>query len=204
MEQNAQTRRLIVTQGDITLMPLPQGALVNPSNTGLILNRGVGAAIARRGGPFIQQTLHMARSGLKGNRLEPGRAIDTEPGQLSAKRLIHVAIIGAKKINNRLISHAILNAYDLADDLGYRQVAFPTVGVGGVTGFPLDKFLETFWRITVEEYPRAQNLREVYLCMYKAEDFAAARDFALAHQEELPRSVTLEINESGLTPGMFR
>lgn len=203
MENNEQTRRLIVTQGDITLMPLPQGALVNPSNTGMILGRGVSAAIARRGGPFIQQTLHMARSGLRNNRLEPGRAIDTEPGQLHAKRLIHVAIIGAKKINSRLISNAILNAFDLADDKGYKQVAFPAIGCG-MAGFPLDKFLELFWRIMAEEYPKSSNLREVYLCMFNEEEFAAARDFAIAHQDELPKSLSLEINETGFTPGMFR
>ncbi|MFU8805535.1 MAG: macro domain-containing protein [Bradymonadaceae bacterium] len=203
MDDNDQTRRLIVTQGDITLIPLPEGALVNPSNTGMILGRGVSAAIARRGGPFIQQTLHMARSSLRNNRLDPGKAIDTEPGQLHAKRLIHVAIVGAKKINNRLISNAILNALDLADDRGLKQIAFPAIGCG-LAGFPLDKFLELFWRIIAEEYPRTQHLREVYLCLFDENEFAVARDYAAAHQDELPESITLEINESGLTPGMFR
>ncbi|MBA2665179.1 MAG: macro domain-containing protein [Bradymonadaceae bacterium] len=203
MERDPQQRRLIVTQGDITLIPLKEGALVNPSNTGLILNSGVGAQIARRGGPFMQQTLHMARSRLRNNRLDPGKALATEPGQLHAKKLIHVAIIGAKKVNNRLISNAILNAYDMADDLELRQVAFPAVGCG-VSGFPMDKFLELFWRITAEELPRASHLREVYLCVYEGEEFEAARAYATEHADELPKSIVVEVNETGLAPGMFR
>ncbi len=196
------THNLIITQGDITLLPLKDGALVNPSNTGLILGSGVSGAIARRGGPYIQQTLHMARSMLNGNRLDPGKAVDTEPGQLNCKRLIHVAIVGAKEVNNRLISNAILNAYDLADELELSQLAFPAVGCG-VAGFPLEKFLETFWKITGQELPRLTNVKDVYLCMYDDDEFEAACDYADAHADEMPEEIKLEISESGISAGVF-
>ena len=200
--ENEKQHHLIITQGDITLLPVKDGALVNPSNTGLILGSGVSGAIARRGGPFMQQTLHMARSQLKKNRLEPGKALDTEPGQLHCKRLIHVAIVGAKKINDRLITNAILNAYDLADELELTQIAFPALGTG-MAGFPLEKFLEIFWKITSQELPRLNHVREVYLCLYEGEEFETACAFADAHAAEIPEEILVEINESGFTGGFL-
>ncbi|WP_230469908.1 macro domain-containing protein [Lujinxingia vulgaris] len=201
-------RHLIVTQGDITLISMPEGALVNPSNTGLILNSGgnsdntVSNAIARRGGPFMQQTLHMTRSGLRNNRLEPGRAVDTEAGQLPVKRLIHVSIVGAKKINARLVSNAILNAYDLADELELKELAFPAIGLqmGGIT---LEEFMEIFWRITAEELPRLKHVRQVYLCLFSGEEYEAGSAYAEQHVDELPESIDLEISESGFARGIF-
>ncbi len=196
------THNLIITQGDITLLPLTDGALVNPSNTGLILGGGVSGAIARRGGPYMQQTLHMARSMLRNNRLEPGKAVDTEPGQLNCKRLIHVSIVGAKKINDRLISNSILNAYDLADDIELSQLAFPAVGCG-VAGFPLDRFLDIFWNITAQELPRLKNVTDVYLCMYDDDEFEAACNFADANADRMSEAIKLEISESGFSAGVF-
>lgn len=196
------TRNLIITQGDITLLPLKDGALVNPSNTGLILGSGVSGAIARRGGPYIQQTLHMARSMLNDNRLSPGQAVDTEPGQLNCKRLIHVAIVGADDVNERLIANAVLNAYDLADDLELSQLAFPAIGCG-VAGFPLDKFLDIFWKITGQELPRLDHVTDVYLCMYDDDEFETTCDYADEHVEEMPEEIKLEISESGISTGVF-
>ena len=202
MAEEKSSRTLVITQGDITMLRLSEGALVNPSNTGLILGSGVSGAIARRGGPYLQQTLHMARSQLKKNRLDPGKAIDTEPGQLGFKRLIHVAIVGAKKINDRLISNAILNAYDMADELELKQVAFPAIGCG-VAKFPLEKFLEIFWKITAQELPRMQHVKEVYLCMYEGADFEAACAHAQEYAEKMPASVSVKVSETGFIGGMF-
>ncbi len=201
MEQESQ-RNLIITQGDITLLPVKDGALVNPSNTGMILGGGVSGAIARRGGPYMQQTLHLARSNLRKNRLEPGKAIDTEPGQLHCKRLIHVAIVGAKKINDRLISNCILNAYDLADELELTQIAFPALGTG-VAGFPMERFLEIFWKITAQELPRLAHVREVYLCLFEGKEFEAACAFADANAARIPPEILVEINESGFAGDFF-
>ncbi|RAL21764.1 hypothetical protein DL240_13005 [Lujinxingia litoralis] len=195
-------RHLVVTQGDITLISMPEGALVNPSNTGLILNSGVSSAIARRGGPFMQQTLHMARSGLRNNRLEPGRAIDTEAGQLPVKRLIHVSIVGAKKVNARLVSNAILNAYDRADELELKQLAFPAIGLQP-TGLSIDEFMEIFWRITSEELPRLKHVEQVYLCLFSGDEYDAGSAYAEKHADELPAAIELEISETGFAKGLF-
>ena len=89
----------------MTLLPLRDGAIINPSNTGMILtNRGIGQQLLRRAGPFIQQTLHTERSRLRGGRLDPGHVLATDAGQLQASKLIHVAIVGGRKVNARLIA----------------------------------------------------------------------------------------------------
>ena len=133
-------KALTITLGDMTLLNLKEGAMVNPSNTGLILGSGVSEMIARRAGPFFQQKLHTVRSGLPGNRLEPGRAVDTEPGQLACKRLIHTSLLGKKKVDKKLVANALLAVYDLADELELKEVAIPPLGTG-VGKFPFDDFL---------------------------------------------------------------
>ncbi len=195
-------RKLTITQGDITLLPLEGGAIVNPSNTGMILGSGVGEAITRRAGPFIQQTLHMKRSTLDGNRLEPGEAIETEGGQLSAEYLIHVSILGANDVDKRLISNCILNAYDLADALGVEVLAFPPLGVD-LAQFPILDFLDLFARITAEELPRADHLEHVILCCEDEHDFEETAEYCERHGEDLPESIELEISESGLGSSML-
>ena len=196
------TKTLTLTQGDITLLPLNDGALVNPSNTGMILSRGVSSQISRRAGPFIQQTLHMKRSMRRKNRLEPGQARETEGGQLRVKYLIHVSILGAKRINNRLISNCILNAYDLAEELELRSIAFPPLGTE-IAGFPLNEFMDLFWRITNEEIPRAEHLENVLLCFSDEDDFDAAQDYMEQHFEELSEDIDIDIRPGGIVPGMM-
>lgn len=192
-----ENRKLTITQGDITLLPLEGGAIVNPSNTGMILGSGVGEAITRRAGPFIQQTLHMKRSTLDGNRLEPGEAVETEAGQLSAEHLIHVSILGANDIDKRLISNCILNAYTLADDLEVGVLAFPPIGVD-LANFPLQDFLDLYARITVEELPRTDHLEHVIVCCEDEQDFEETAEYCELHSDDLPDSIELEISEAGL------
>ncbi len=188
-------RLFTVTHGDISLLQLREGAIVNPSNTGLILGSGVSESIARRAGPDFQQKLHMARSGLYGNRLDPSKAIATEPGGLTAKRLIHVSIIGKKRVDTKLITNAILNVYDLAEEIGMTQLAFPALGVG-LGKFPLEEFVELFFKITIQELPRSESVEHVVLCLYDEAEFAVAHDYIEAHESEVPEIITLELTRS--------
>lgn len=185
-------RRFTLTYGDISLLQMRDGAIVNPSNTGLILGSGVSESIARRAGPDFQQKLHTARSRLPGNRLDPGRAIDTEGGGLAVKRLIHVSIIGKKKVDRRLITNSIINVYDLAEEIGMASIAFPALGVG-LGKFPLEEFVELFFTITCEELPRSESLEHVVLCMYDEAEFEIAKAYAEAHAADIPEIITFEV-----------
>ncbi len=186
--------RFTVTYGDITMFQMPNGAIVNPSNTGMILNSGVSEQIARRAGPFFQQKLHTARSGLPNNRLEMGRTIDTEAGQLNVKRLLHVSIIGKKKVDKRLITSCILNVYDRAEDMELEELAWPALGVG-VGKFPVADFIELFFQITLEELPRSESLKHVVLCLYDENEFAVAQEYIAKHADDVPEDVELEVTE---------
>lgn len=193
---------LTITQGDITIIPMENGALVNPSNTGMILGRGVSAQITRRAGPFIQQALHMRRSRLNNNRLEPGHAVATEAGQLPVKHLIHVSILGAKKINKRLISNCILSTYDLADELELNTLAFPPLGTL-IAGFPLDEFLNLFWRITNEELPASEHLDQVILCLSDDPAFERTADFLEENFDTADEQIEVDFRPGGIVPGMM-
>ncbi len=185
-------KEFTITNGDITLLQLNDGAIVNPSNTGLILGSGISEQIARRAGPFFQQKLHTARSRLRYNRLDPGRVLETEPGQLTCKCLLHVSIIGKKNVDKRLITNAILNVYDKAEDIGLREIAFPALGVG-LGKFPIEDFVELFWQITLEELPRNDSLQHVVLCLYDEPEFEVAEKFVNEHQDEVPETINLEM-----------
>lgn len=188
-------RLFTVTHGDISLLQMRDGAIVNPSNTGLILGSGVSESIARRAGPDFQQKLHTERSRLYNNRLDPSKAIATEPGGIAAKRLIHVSIINKKKVDTKLITNAILNVYDLAEEIEMHEIAFPALGVG-LGKFPLAEFIELFFQITCEELPRSETLQHVVLCLFDEAEFEVAREYIEAHQDEIPEIITLEITRN--------
>lgn len=198
--EEQEPRRFTVTHGDISLLQMPEGAIVNPSNTGLILGSGVSESIARRAGPDFQQKLHTARSGLYKNRLDTGRAMDTEPGAIQAKRLIHVSIIGKKKVDRRLITNAILNVYDLAEDIGLKSIAFPALGVG-LGKFPLEEFIELFFQITTEELPRSETLEHVILCMFDETEFETATNYVQEHADDVPDTIIMEISHNTMWTG---
>lgn len=196
-------RRLTIIQGDLTLLPLREGAIINPSNTGMILtNRGVGQQIMRRAGPMIQQTLHTERSKLRGGRLEPGQVIATPAGQLQADKLIHISIVGGRKVNARLISRGLLSALDLADELGLRSLGIPPVGPH-ISKFTMQEFMEVFWRIITEEFPRFESIEDIYLCLNGEQNFDLACEYIEQHYDDLPEGVTLDVSSDGIGLGMF-
>lgn len=197
------TKRLTIIQGDLTLLPLQNGAIINPSNTGLILtSRGVSQAIAKRAGPYIQQTLHTERSKLKGGRLDPGQVLATDAGQLPISHLIHVAIVGGRKISKRLVSRGLLNAFDVANDLGCTHVGLPPLGPG-ISKFTMEEFMELFWKITAEEFPQFKSVQELFLCMDNEDDFEFATNYAETFVNEMDESIELVVSEEGIDLSMF-
>lgn len=192
MTEQAPTHAFTITFGDISLLQLKDGAIVNPSNTGLILGSGVSELIARRAGPFFQQQLHTARTALPGNRLEPGHILVTDGGQLTCKHLLHVSLVGKKKVDRKLITNAVLNTYDQAESLDISEIAFPALGVG-VAKFPLTDFIQIFWKITLEELPRSESLRHVVLCLYNEAEFNVVKEYVEARLESVPPSIRLEV-----------
>jgi len=126
--------------------------------------------------------------------------LDTEPGGLNVKRVLHVSIIGKKKVDRKLITNSILNVYDRAEELGLTEIAFPALGVG-LGKFPLSEFIELFFQITTEELPRSESLEHVMLCLFDEAEFAAATDYIESHRDDVPEIITLEITANTMWTG---
>ena len=122
-----------VARGDIT--SYAGSAIVNAANNHLILGAGVAGAIARRGGPAIQEAC--SRHG----PIRVGEAALTGAGKLPCRHVIHAAAMGDEPVSERSIRDATRAAMALAAAHGIRDLAFPILG-SGVGGFPFRRAVE--------------------------------------------------------------
>ena len=116
----------VVAEGD--LLDQPVEAIVNAWNRNvipwwLLLPQGVSGAIKRRGGigPFREL-----------GKLGPiplGGAVLTSAGRLPYRAIIHVAGINLLwRASERSIRGSVRNALQLAEEQGFRSIAFPVLG----------------------------------------------------------------------------
>ncbi len=118
----------LVVDGD--LLDQPVEAIVNAWNRNvipwwLLLPQGVSGAIKRRGGygPFRE----LGRMGA----IPLGKAVVTAAGRLPFKAIIHVAGINLLwRASERSIRDSVRNAVALAEEKGFRSIAFPLIGAG--------------------------------------------------------------------------
>jgi O-acetyl-ADP-ribose deacetylase len=91
----------------------------------LLLPQGVSGAIKRRGG--LQPFRELGRKGA----IPLGGAVETSPGRLPFKSIIHVAGINMLwRSTERSIRGAVRNAMAIVKEKGYHSIAFPLVGAG--------------------------------------------------------------------------
>ena len=91
----------------------------------LLLPQGVSGAIKRRAGyePFRE----LARHG----PIPLGGAVETSPGRLPFRAIIHVAGISMFwRSSERAIRGCVRSALGIAREKGYRSIAFPLIGAG--------------------------------------------------------------------------
>ena len=136
------TATVEVLDTDITTLEVD--AIANAANTRLLHGGGVAGAIARAGGPEIQDESHRrAPVGL-------GEAVETTAGALPARWVIHAATMElGGPTSADVIRRATAATLARADELGARSLALVAFGTG-VGGFPLDEAA----RIEVEEVRR--------------------------------------------------
>lgn len=104
--------------------------LVNAWNRNLfpwwiLIPQGVSKAIRRRAGtaPFRE----LRSKGI----MALGAAVETGPGKLPVRAIIHVAGIGLLwRSSERAVRASVRNAIMLAECRGYRSIAFPLIGAG--------------------------------------------------------------------------
>jgi O-acetyl-ADP-ribose deacetylase (regulator of RNase III) len=129
-----QTRRvaeLEVRQADVTKLEVD--AIANAANTQLLHGGGVAGAIARAGGPVVQQESHAkAPIGL-------GEAVETSAGQMPAQWVIHAATMEMDfRTDAGIIEQATQSTLTKAEELGAKSLALVAFGTG-VGGFPLEE-----------------------------------------------------------------
>jgi len=128
-----------VEQGDITSCKVD--AIVNAANNDLILGGGLAGAIARKGGPKIQEECN------RHGPVEVGQAAITTGGDLPARYVIHQA---SMRLGGRTTAEGLRSStkavLELAEKNGVMTLAFPATGTG-IAGFPMGQCA----RIMLEE-----------------------------------------------------
>jgi O-acetyl-ADP-ribose deacetylase (regulator of RNase III) len=129
---------------DSDITTLEVDAIANAANTELRHGGGVAAAIARAGGPAIdEESRKAAPIGL-------GAAVETSGGDMPCRWVIHAATMElGGPTSADIIRRATASTLRRADQLGARSLALVAFGTG-VGGFPLDEAA----RIEVEEVRR--------------------------------------------------
>ena len=129
---------------DADITALEVDAIANAANTELRHGGGVAAAIARAGGPAIdEESRKVAPVGL-------GEAVETSGGAMPCRWVIHAATMElGGPTSADVIRRSTASTLRRADELGARSLALVAFGTG-VGGFPLDDAA----RIEVEEVRR--------------------------------------------------
>jgi O-acetyl-ADP-ribose deacetylase (regulator of RNase III) len=154
-----------ILQGDLTLQDAD--AIVNAANNDLELGGGVAGAIARRGGPAIQDECHRIGA------IAVGDAAITGGGQLKARHVIHAA---SMRLGGRTSAEALRTStrrsLDLARENGLRSIAFPAVGTG-IAHFPLDQCARIMIGEVVSHGARPGSLTDVRFVLFGEDALSA-------------------------------
>ena len=149
---------LELVQGDITEMETD--AIVNAANAALKLGGGVAGAIARKGGPKIQEECDRIGGTFVGG------AVITTGGKLKARYVIHAVgpRMGEGNEDEKL-KNATLNSLKLADEHQIKSISFPAISTG-IFGFPMERCAQIMLN-TVFEYAKGRtNLDKIVFCLY--------------------------------------
>ena len=133
MSWSVGSARVSLVKGDIT--QVIADAVVNAANSGLLGGGGVDGAIHRAGGPAIMAECRLLAG------CPTGSAVATSAGNLSARHVIHAVAprwSGGTRGEPALLSGAYRMALELAEELGDRSIALPSLGTG-VYGYPVEE-----------------------------------------------------------------
>ena len=174
-------KSLELVQGDITLERID--AIVNAANTRLAGGGGVDGAIHLAGGPAIMSECDAIRADRGG--CPTGEAVATTAGRLNARYVIHTAgpvWSGGSRGEPELLAHCYASSLRLADELGCRSVAFPSISTG-VYRFPIEMGARIALDTIVKELPGSgiALVRFVLFSKSDLEIYAAALDKTARH-----------------------
>ena len=160
---------LEVTDGDIAAEQTD--AVVNAANNHFWMGAGVAGALKARGGASIEA------EAMALGPVQPGECVITSAGRLTARYVIHAAVMGQDlQTSADIIDRATRNALALADDRRLTSVSLPAFGTG-VGGFPIDECAEIMIAAIRDRAAVTTSLRlvRVVLSGQRAYDAFAAR-----------------------------
>jgi O-acetyl-ADP-ribose deacetylase (regulator of RNase III) len=131
MEFQIAKARIELVQGDITTERVD--AIVNAANARLAGGGGVDGAIHRAGGPSIMEECRRIGG------CPTGSAVATTAGKLPARHVIHAVgpvWAGGTQNESGLLVAAYRRCLEIADELGLRSIAFPSISTGAYR-FPI-------------------------------------------------------------------
>lgn len=140
-------RRLEILRGDITAENVD--AIVNAANELLMHGGGVAAAIARRGGPSIQE--ESDRWVREHGPVTHENPAYTGGGNLPARYVIHaVGPVWGSGDEDRKLAAAVRGGLTRADELKLTSIALPAISTG-IFGFPVERAARIFMT-TIDAY----------------------------------------------------
>ena len=148
--------------GDITKFDSNVDVIVNAANESLRGGGGVDGAIHRAAGPNLLKECYSL------NGCKPGEAKVTRAYNLPQKYIIHT--VGPRFYSesnpSKTLENCYLNSLKLADELGAKVIAFPSISTG-VFCYPIKDAAKVF-AIAMKEY-KPKNITQVIMCIYNDE-----------------------------------
>jgi O-acetyl-ADP-ribose deacetylase len=140
-------------------------AIVNAANEHLILGGGVAGAIARKGGPSVQEECDRIGGTFVGG------AVITNAGNLAAKKVIHAVgpRLGEGDEDQKL-KNATRNALKLAVENNLHSIAFPAISTG-IFGYPMDRCAQIMLTETIAFFENPGSVKDVYFCLWQEKDY---------------------------------
>lgn len=167
-----------IEQGDLTTVEVD--AIVNAANNDLILGGGLAGAIARRGGPTIQEQC------LRHGPVAVGQAAITGAGHLPCRWVIHAASmsLGGRTTEESLIS-SLRAVLALTETHDIRSLALPAIGTG-IAGFPMERCASLTLAEIKQYLLNHVHLSEIVVVLF---DESACDIFRRSYAEVFGRSV---------------
>jgi len=191
--------QLMVVQGDIAVLAVD--AVANAANDRLWMGAGVAGALKRRGGVEIE------REAVAQGPIAVGQAVATTGGRLTARWVIHAAVMGQDlRTNAAAISSATESALALADKLGVSSLALPAFGTG-VGGFPVAECACLMMAAVTSylgERPETGLRRVVFATYDQAATAAFEAQLARAVSDQVPRQEGEQESSLALGAGEVR
>ena len=147
--------------------------IVNSANTDMIMGHGVAAAILHEAGPDVEE------EAMEHAPVAVGEVVVTSPGNLAARHIVHVAVVGDAEPDLYECTSNVLHA---AADLGARTLAMPALGTGSA-GVPPGTAANDIFRAIRDHLRHDRGSLEVRVVLWDEEYYPA---FQRALQRFLP------------------